>query len=295
MDQIDIHDITPLPRVVAEHEFFLVEYTEEYATLNGIYRQLLDQDERSERALIVTGLMIGEVPSNNTVWWFRRQIFNTLYPPDQLEKRKEELQKVVSIIRAVSNNFQAWEYRKELVDSTISNLENDESIVLSFLPDGRNHRFWRYLQWYCDRWDQLDYGFKFTNSVILTDPGNNSAWATRHTFAQKIGESLEDELKFTLNLVRRRPDNKGPLLYLRSIVQRNPHLIQQILEEIENLLSKHPESVCLLETKVFIKQYSGEDVNDELHQLIEKDPLHRHYWELILRKDPRILPKKLKE
>ena len=63
-------DVTPIPQDDAERPMVQIAYEPEYRKAMNLFRGILKKDERSERALKLTTLILQYNPGHYTVWYF---------------------------------------------------------------------------------------------------------------------------------------------------------------------------------------------------------------------------------
>jgi protein farnesyltransferase/geranylgeranyltransferase type-1 subunit alpha len=77
-------------------------------------------------------------------------------------------------------------------------------------------------QWVVETYKLWDDDLKFVEKLLLKDIRNNSAWnerrfiLTQNNKTKFTKESIESEMKFVLDMVKRSPNNESPWVYLKG-------------------------------------------------------------------------------
>jgi protein farnesyltransferase/geranylgeranyltransferase type-1 subunit alpha len=70
VDDVELwKDVTPIPQGDAERPMVQIAYEPEYRKAMNLFRGILKKDERSERALKLTTLILQYNPGHYTVWY----------------------------------------------------------------------------------------------------------------------------------------------------------------------------------------------------------------------------------
>ncbi|KAL3313364.1 hypothetical protein Ciccas_008034, partial [Cichlidogyrus casuarinus] len=205
-------DIEPLKQDDVEREVFRIHYTEEFAECHDYLRALMSNDERSERALLVTKQAIDLNPANYTTWDYRRNIIGSI--GYDLGPEKEFISEMV-----MNNpkNYQVWFHRQWVLTKELEQDSSDIALTkqakseLEFLKeifedDSKNYHAWQYFRWMCSKLNisptkQLEY----VGVLLVSDIYNNSAWNHRfYTVTNDEGltpDTYEREFNFVTNVL----------------------------------------------------------------------------------------------
>eukprot|EP00245_Coleochaete_scutata_P000770 TRINITY_DN10926_c0_g2_i1.p1 TRINITY_DN10926_c0_g2~~TRINITY_DN10926_c0_g2_i1.p1 ORF type:complete len:193 (-),score=17.72 TRINITY_DN10926_c0_g2_i1:40-618(-) len=127
-------DICPIQQDDGEHPVVPIDYSLDFVEAMGYFRAVMANQEKSERALDLTAIVITMNAANYTVWHYRRLVLEALH--SDLE---DELEYIDFIVEDNPKNYQLWYHRrwvagkrgvsgakvKRELDFTAEQLEND--------------------------------------------------------------------------------------------------------------------------------------------------------------------------
>ncbi|CUS24908.1 LAQU0S21e01156g1_1 [Lachancea quebecensis] len=218
-------DVEPLPiSSDQEGELCQIMYDEEYRTVMGIARALLQRLEFSERALYATSQAIELVPAFYTMWNYRFQIVRTLYGADGV-KLNCELDWLDEFTLNNPKNYQIWSYRQALLQLHPSpEFQRELPILQSMIDeDTKNYHVWSYRRWCVLFFREFSNELQFASSLIARDVYNNSAWCHRMFVLKNQvregppSEVLTGELHYTKKQIEIAPQNISSWNYLRGL------------------------------------------------------------------------------
>ncbi|GKU87531.1 hypothetical protein SLEP1_g1923 [Rubroshorea leprosula] len=215
-------DVTPLPQDDGPNPVVLIAYKRDFQETMDYFRAIYQADERSPRALSLSGRAICLNPGNYTVWHFRRLILAALN-----EDLHKELDFVEQIASVNSKNYQLWHHRRWIAeklgtDATIYELQFTKKILST---DAKHYHAWSHRQWVLQTlggWkDELDY----CHSLLEEDIFNNSAWnqryfvITRSPFLGGLKAMRKSEVRYIVEAILTNPENESPWRYLRGLYE----------------------------------------------------------------------------
>lgn len=258
----------------------VVRYSEEYDRLMSVFRELLERDELSQRALEVCTIINKKVPSNPVAWWFRERILTHL--SYDFEKEIQFLNE--RQIRA-PKPFQLWSHRVWLVWQREEPPDEDEFFDDIIAVDEKNFHAWSYFCQFADKFGKEDWLLDKTLGRIQHDTENNSAWSARYYVIQKRGVVSDEELEFTLNLLLLAPKSESTCNYLRGLlkIDSSERVVAKIEERIATLTEQRRLNRHVLALSAHIAELKGEtDKYDECIEKIGKiDVIRKNFWALM--------------
>lgn len=261
-------DVTPVPQDDGEHGVVLIDYSDRFRDTYDYFRAVLKSGEISERALELTKDCILFNPSNYTVWYYRRLLY------DELGKDlTSELDFIEKTIIQNQKNYQVWEHYKyvliklkEQVDEAKLKEFDMEKLTLraktfmrkvlqGFNSDSKNYHCWQELHWLVKAWNQWEGEMAFAESLIDDDIRNNSAWNYRFFIIQHtVGftdQQVITEANYSLEKILLAPNNESAWNYLQGVLAKShkpiaayPNLIEAA-EKLSETVEKPMSPFCL--------------------------------------------------
>jgi len=205
-------------------------YTEQFVETMNYFRAIMKKNEKSERALKLTGEVIAMNAANYTAWHYRRLCLFGLK-----SDLKEELKWTESFALSNAKNYQLWHHRRILVETTNqlgNELEHTEEILKQ---DAKNYHAWSHRQWVLKTFNAFKRELEFVASLIENDIRNNSAWNQRHFVVDNTTgfteEAINTELGYTFGIIRRAPNNESPWNYIIGLLNKKKFTQFENLEE----------------------------------------------------------------
>ncbi|POV96756.1 hypothetical protein PSTT_15473 [Puccinia striiformis] len=301
-------DITPIPQADAERPMVQIAYHPEYRKAMNLFRGLLEQDERSERALKLTSVILQYNGAHYTVWNYRSQILKHLHQTDPEGKHiQKELGMLNKYMGDMRKSYQAWQHRALMVE-----LLEDVSKEIAFVDkvlkaDTKNYHTWTYRQSLLCRYNQPE--MWLGNYQLSKDIRNNSAWNHRFflsfdTFPlhspdltpEQFTKIVDREIEFTKQQILKAPNNPSAWNYLRGVLRRGSRGLNSVEEFVipprirrRNSwpidLNKRsdlpvPAAVELL-ADIYSESQSKIKQALELYDLLAEklDPIRKGYWQ----------------
>lgn len=211
-------DVVPIPQDDGPNPLVPIAYTREYSTTMDYFRAMCRAQEKSERALDLTKIVIELSPSHYTVWYYRQQLLKELN-----KDLKSELEWIEWMVNEHPKSYQIWHHRQVIVgriaqslfpsttttsSSTLSTAQSTEAafafddlpealkttaqelvkselefIAESLKDDTKNYHAWSYRQWVLAHFGQGPWWTRelaYTEELLEEDVRNNSAWNQRY-------------------------------------------------------------------------------------------------------------------
>ena len=191
--------------------------------------------------------------------------------------------------------------------SHIDHLPDTETAFLDrmFRKDAKNYHAWSYRQWLVRYFDMWDSEMPAIEKLLDEDVRNNSAWnhrwfvifarytdPERHTvrrndaYAPVPDNVVDDEIEYTMEAIKKAPQNQSPWLYLRGVLrrQRRPLLTLKPfvetfadLDDEDNVRSSHALEYL---ADVYAEEQNKEKAVAALNLLSRRyDPIRKNYWD----------------
>ncbi|EFJ26706.1 hypothetical protein SELMODRAFT_228128 [Selaginella moellendorffii] len=235
-------DVEPIPQDDGPNPVVPIAYTSQFREVMDYFRAVVARDERSARALNLTGEVIALNPGNYTVWHFRRLVLESI--EGDLDK---EMDFIENMAEDNAKNYQIWHHRRWLAEKRGPACMNAEleftANILS--EDGKNYHAWSHRQWVLEKLGGWEKELEFLVQMLQEDVYNNSVWNQRFfviTNSPAIGglvAAKDSELKFCCDAIRFAPDNESAWRYLgglfkddKSALVRSPEVIRVCIEEL---------------------------------------------------------------
>jgi protein farnesyltransferase/geranylgeranyltransferase type-1 subunit alpha len=271
----DYSDVTPIPPPQEEGDPFFIEYTPQQATLFSLFNGLIAIPELSPRALALSEEMIEHFPSHYTAWWYKFRILEAIGYDSQ-----NELRFINRSISTCPKLYQAWHYRRWLVDRLPEAPDEIPFLRETFVQDGKNFHAWAHALWYAERWNRRQEVFDLAKAEIARDCRNNSPWAVRRTLGLALGVDPAVEFEDTVASLRIVGKNEAACNFLFAVIQGQPELKERVRPIAEELIARSSDNqfALLLLLSVAADQTEFEQI---CNLLIGADPVRQPYYTLV--------------
>jgi protein farnesyltransferase/geranylgeranyltransferase type-1 subunit alpha len=307
-------DIEPVDLSAADgtSPFVVIKTSDHFKLVHGLIYALMNRNERSERALVLTTEVIQQNSANYTAWVWRRACLESLGLPARLD---DELEFTLNWIKASPKNYQVWFHRRWLIDTAFSYAEaasataqSQKNIITAefqFIEDALSSDAKNY-NCFCHRvflvglsaaWQTVDESIamelKFTAELIEKDVRSNSAWSYRRQTLQKIVSKDEpllpydvvaDEIRFGVQRLTMAPSNESVWQYIRSLNgwQAFPHVkeVAEFFAHESAEASGFHNRFALMTLLELAKYHKDAAEVERIHDLLEfkADVIRAKFW-----------------
>lgn len=216
----DWSDVEPVPQNDGPRPVVPIAYTDDFREAMDRFRAILAKDERSPRALKLTGDVIALNPANYTVWHFRRLVLEALS-----SNLLEELEFVNANAEGNHKNYQIWHHRRWVVqklgkDAVYQELEFTEGALAD---DPKNYHAWSHRQWLLQELDDWSWELDYCSTLLKIDSANNSAWNQRFFVITKcpslggLHQMRDSEVRYCTDAIKQVPANESSWRYLKGL------------------------------------------------------------------------------
>jgi len=293
-DNPDWKDVVPLKQDDGPAPPVNIDYSEEFVEVMDYFRAIVKANEKSERALHLTRVVISINAANYTAWYYRRLILEAL----GADLRKE-LEMTDGIAAVSPKNYQLWYHRRWLVEKLADPAAEFDFTNSVFAGDSKNYHAWSHRQWVMGFFGLHKDGERMKKEtdnierLISTDLRNNSAWNYRFYLVQQqyAPDRVPDdvalgEVEFAWTYICRSPNNQSPWLFVKGYLDQHQEALHSTLQEkCEVFIQKHKFCSHPLALLVDIHEKRGthEDIvlaNEYCDKILSLPAMYqKNYWE----------------
>ncbi|KAJ3010761.1 UNVERIFIED_CONTAM: CAAX geranylgeranyltransferase alpha subunit [Siphonaria sp. JEL0065] len=287
-------DVLPIPLDEGPNPMSPIAYPQEYSKAMDYFRACARTNEKSQRVLDLTSEIIDLNPAHYTVWKVRQESLVALG-----SDLRKELEYTTTVGLEHHKNYQVWHHREVIV--TLIGLDLDviakekKYINDQFEIDAKNYHAWSYRQWLVRKFNAWEQELEDIDNLIEQDCRNNSAWNHRYFYFTSRPEgfdadSLSKEIQFSLDHVRKTPNNESPWNYLKG-----PEVSEQVLnasvQDVKILITENEfvlhgatflldffESRLEAENDSAKKKEANEEAKKLCNDLIKFDIIRIKFW-----------------
>nr|CAB3246668.1 fta protein [Phallusia mammillata] len=295
-DRPEWNDVKSVPQDDGPAPVVQIAYSEKFKDVFDYFRAVMAMNEKSERALELTGSAIELNPANYTVWHYRREVLKALKKDIAVEMKF-----LSQIIMEQQKNYQVWHHRRALVEWSQDFSEELDFTADIISRDQKNYHAWQHRQWVIQEFEQWDGELDFIDKLLEQDVRNNSAWNERYFVIEHTtgftDEVVKREIEYAIKKINLATKNESAWSYLRGVLQdkgltwskslcdqihswrgeglRSPHLAAFLLDMFDEDLEKKKCDVNKTMDKV-------RSLCKELAE--DTDTVRRKYWNFVLQR-----------
>lgn len=272
-------DVEPVELPESPGFLFKIDLSTDHSRVMGIFRALMDIQEKSERALNLTKKIIYENPSNVTAWWYRREILSAMNHDEN-----RELEFSNDVLRVGLKSYQAWEHRKWVI-SRMKNPPSDTRFVEELLEyDERNFHAWSYIIWLSEYMQWYEQILQLTEKMIIKQKRNASAWNARTQMLKQIETDYDKECDFVFQQMKTEGGNESCCNVIRFLVKEAPHLTRKCIERTDQFLKKYTNDKSGLTLLLHLYDSIGDTSRrtEICRKLMRVDVLRKRYWQCVM-------------
>lgn len=238
-------DVDPVAPPQVAKEVVPIAYPEEYATLMGYFRAVMQSGETSTRVLELTADILEFNAAHYSVWHLRRKC---LYSVGRRAVFVEELEYAEAVARACPKNYQIWYHRREMLEKLDSPdfAEKELEFVSRMLAsDAKNYHAWSHRLWVLRRFECWHRELEVTDELLKQDEWNNSAWNHRHSVLRRISQDdtvCLREVEYAVDMALRAPRNESPWVYALSFARSSKAAADVLATACDLLLSEDDDA-----------------------------------------------------
>jgi len=226
-------DVTPVPQDDGVYPPCPIAYTDEFKSVMGYFRAIVQANEISERALRLTADAIEYNAANYTAWYYRRVVLFGLN-----KDLTEEIKYMNQMTEENEKNYQVWYHRQAILEK-YRNPEGELDIISRMISqDSKNYHAWAHRQWVIKAFNLWDGELSYIDELLKQDLRNNSAWNHRfyvlkHTRDITDEQLRREEIEYAFNYIHKAPNNESPWNYAKGLANLKPEIdsIYQLLEQ----------------------------------------------------------------
>ena len=287
----EFKDLEPVEQDEGPNPVVRIAYTEEFKDTMNYFRAIVQKNEMSERALMITEEAIEINPANYTAWHYRRKVLDAL---------GADLNKEIEYLNRVSEenpkNYQIWYHRQTLIEKLRITDGEKEFVAKMFDDDSKNYHVWTYRQWLVKEFNLWEGELDFIERLLSSDLRNNSVWNYRFFVIQHTADNFEKnfevrkkEIDYAFQYIMKAPNNESPWNYAKGMatyqMDETCSEYQQILSYLEQKTREVAEKLSI-NTHAHYLLYAAcvrlgnlQDALIACHNLVKFDGIRKKYWE----------------
>ncbi|KAL7719668.1 Protein farnesyltransferase/geranylgeranyltransferase type-1 subunit alpha [Entamoeba marina] len=278
-------DVTPI--YVKTPPICSIDYSQTFRDAMAYYRALMQKNEISERALLLTGIIIDLNSADYSAWYYRRRILKAFQDTYDITKEYDFIE---SLGDNVSKNYQVWGHRQYIVGLTGDYLKELDFVNQMLEDDNKNYHCWSHRVWICNKFNCWAGELAYTQQMIDKDIRNNSAWSHRFFTLKHLGffndlEKLRIELGVIEKSLHSSANNEAVWTYLTGLYENalNEDFKVECKEFIQRMIDERQFSVYAKITyvNIFVNTPKVKEIVLELRDRL--DVAHKNYWEWYLK------------
>ncbi|BGP55277.1 hypothetical protein JCM8202_000648 [Rhodotorula sphaerocarpa] len=263
-------DLEPKPQKDAPDALVPIAYDEYYRDAMDTFRAIVAKQERSERTLEITKLIIQMNPGHYTVWKYRADTLLQMHA-----HLTEELDLLDQLVKHHLKSYQVWQHRRTIVLALDDPSRELEFTAKALALDAKNYHTWAYRQWVLLHfWSSpagqpeggessrstpeeaakiWDGELAYADKLLQEDIRNNSAWNHRFFVAFESGmdgDCGDREISYAKTKLAISPNNPSAWNYLRGVLKRLGRPLSTCSDFVKPLALNTPQSMPATEPSV---------------------------------------------
>ena len=253
-----------------------VDYSHRFRQIFGLLLVAMKLPERSARGLRLAKVAVDINKAHVSAWKYRLECATALG-----NVWRAELASVGSVLLRSPKNYQAWEYRRRVVEVTGVYKGEAEFVDVALDHDAKNYHAWSHRQWLL-RLGKLDVKdeLRATDELITQDVRNNSAWNHRWLLVSGADKkTLTEELQYALDKVEGAPKNESLWNYVAALHRFGVDVTpaREVAEKCANMDEK-----CIAARWFLLRTAVDDDEKAavECDELGKVDFVRERYWRI---------------
>ena len=260
------------------------EYPPQFLRSVNILRYVINNDEYSERGMLLTEFIIRDMKNHYAAWIYRREF---LKRRSSKELTMKELDFCEKIILEEPKGFQSWEHKRFCIEELAeANYEKEINFLQKiFDKDSKNYHGWSFRVWLTRKFKFFVPELKLINDTLSNEISNNSIWAYRKFLSKNLQISAAEEESFVFKILESNLKNESGWYYLDDIFEKRNEFSADLKEFCLSKESEQKTNRFILtylifnEIRLAREEWDRKLIDSSLEKLrTVHDPLRKAYW-----------------